>query len=605
MILQALTDYYETLLELPPNKSKPPRFGWSQTNVRFAVFINSAGTLKNITLLESDTNKNGRPTAVPMQLKRSGTKPPPYFLCDTATYVLGIDKEGEITARSKAYFAAFSSYNKDILSHIDCLEARAVINFLDNWDIESALSNPIVQDALPYDLGKGNLAFYITDTNTWVLDSPKIQTGWDMYYQESSTQGCLGVCLVTGKDAPIARIHNSIKKLRTSSRSPNGWTLVGFDKGSPAFSSYGKEQGYNAPTSEYVAFAYTTALNHLLDDQEHIYQLGDATVVCWARGGGDAYQVFFGGALLGAPTPYSAADLRGMTAQLCQGIPVDFQEEKLDPNMDFYILGLSPNAARLSVRFFLHNTFQGFLDHIQAHYDRLEIAQSNDNKFDNIPLWRLLYATVRSQTKYEPSSYKEAKQNLEKYLPPELSGEILRSILMNTRYPATLLNGITLRIRAEHEITRSRAAAIKACLLQNYRCLPIYSTLREVLTVELNDSCNYQPYVLGRLFAVMEQIQLASADWKLNRTIKDSYFTSAATTPKNIYAKLFPLSEYHMKKLLRDKPGLANILGKEKGSLIGKLTAPIPPRFMPEETDCFYIGYYHQSNQKKEEKEHV
>ena len=605
MILQALTDYYETLLELPPNKSKPPRFGWSQTNVRFAVFINSAGTLKNITLLESDTNKNGRPTAVPMQLKRSGTKPPPYFLCDTATYVLGIDKEGEITALSKAYFAAFSSYNKDILSHIDCLEARAVINFLDNWDIESALSNPIVQDALPYDLGKGNLAFYITDTNTWVLDSPKIQTGWDMYYQESSTQGCLGVCLVTGKDAPIARIHNSIKKLRTSSRSPNGWTLVGFDKGSPAFSSYGKEQGYNAPTSEYVAFAYTTALNHLLDDQEHIYQLGDATVVCWARGGGDAYQAFFGGALLGAPTPYSAADLRGMTAQLCQGIPVDFQEEKLDPNMDFYILGLSPNAARLSVRFFLHNTFQGFLDHIQAHYDRLEIAQSNDNKFDNIPLWRLLYATVRSQTKYEPSSYKEAKQNLEKYLPPELSGEILRSILMNTRYPATLLNGITLRIRAEHEITRSRAAAIKACLLQNYRCLPIYSTLREVLTVELNDSCNYQPYVLGRLFAVMEQIQLASADWKLNRTIKDSYFTSAATTPKNIYAKLFPLSEYHMKKLLRDKPGLANILGKEKGSLIGKLTAPIPPRFMPEETDCFYIGYYHQSNQKKEEKEHV
>ena len=119
--------------------------------------------------------------------------------------------------------------------------------------------------------------------------------------------------------------------------------------------------------------------------------------------------------------------------------------------------------------------------------------------------------------------------------------------------------------------------------------------------MELNDSCNYQPYVLGRLFAVMEKIQLASADWKLNRTIKDSYFTSAATTPKNIYAKLFPLSEYHMKKLLRDKPGLANILGKEKGSLIGKLTAPIPPRFTPEEIDCFYIGYYHQSNQKKEE----
>ena len=605
MILQALTEYYETLLELPPDKSKPPRFGWSQTNVWFAVSIDSTGTLKDIILLENDTNKKGRPTVVPMQLKRSGTKPPPYFLCDTATYVLGIDK-GKITARSKAYFAAFSSYNKDILSRIDCLEARAVTNFLDNWDIGSALSNPIVQDVLPYDLGKGNLAFYIADTDTWVLDSPKIQTGWDKYYQESSSQGILGVCSVTGKDAPIARIHNSVKGIRTSTLSPNGWTLVGFDKGSPAFSSYGKEQGYNAPTSEYAAFAYTAALNHLLANRDHVFRVGDATVVCWAKGGGDLYQSLFSYAAMGQTEPaYDENDLRNMVKQLCQGNSVTYQEEKLDPNMDFFVLGLSPNAARLSVRFFLHNTFGGFLRNVQAHQKRLEIIQSVDNKFDTTPLWRLLYATVRSRAKYEPSSYKEARQNLEKYLPPELSGEVLRSILMNTRYPATLHNGVTLRIRAEHEITRSRAAVMKAYLLQNYCHLPIYSTLKEVLTVELNDSCNYQPYVLGCLFAVMEKIQLASADWKLNRTIKDSYFTSAATTPKNIYAKLFPLSEYHMKKLLRDKPGLANILGKEKSSLIGKLTTPIPSRFTPEETDCFYIGYYHQSNQKKEENKNV
>ena len=605
MILQALTDYYGALLALPANKPKPPRFGWSQTNVRFAVSIDFSGTLKGIIPLENDTNRKGRPTTVPMQLKRSGTKPPPYFLCDTATYILGIDK-GETTARSKAYFSAFSTYNKRILSRIDCPEARAVINFLDNWDIESALNNPIVQDALSYDLGKGNLAFYITETAAWVLDNPEIQAVWNAYYQENSSQENLGICLVTGKDAPIARIHNSVKGIYASSLSPNGWTLVGFDKGSPAFSSYGKEQGYNAPTSEYAAFAYTAALNHLLSDRDHVYRVGDATVVCWAKGGGDLYQSFFGYAAMGQAEPaYEESELRNMVKQLCQGQPVQYREDRLDPNMDFFVLGLSPNAARLSVRFFLRNTFGGFLRNVQAHQDRLEIVQSVDNKFDSIPLWRLLYATVRSQMKYEPRSYKEARQNLEKYLPPELSGEVLRSILMNTRYPATLHNGVTLRIRAEHEITRSRAAVIKAYLLKNYHYLPIYSTLKEVLTVELNDSCNYQPYVLGRLFAVMEKIQLASADWKLNRTIKDSYFTSAAATPKNIYAKLFPLSEYHMKKLLRDKPGLANVLGKEKGSLVGKLTAPIPPRFTPEETDCFYIGYYHQSNQKKEENENV
>lgn len=599
MILQALTEYYQSLVQA--EKIAAP--GWKSSDISFVLCISDEGELEQVISIKNQVSQGKKTVLRPQSMilpvpadGRTSTAVRPNFLWDKSDYLLGISKGG--TQRGIKYFNGAKEYHEAILSGVVSPAATALLAFFQQWDPEKAPEHPALQDAMEDILKGANMVFRYS--GGYIHEDPEIRDAWQRHYADQST-GIEMTCLVTGKQAAVARIHPKIKGIINGEAMGN--TLVGFN--SPSVCSYGKEQSYNAPVSQQAAFAYTAALNYLLADREHVYRLGDATVVCWARGGGDAYQAFFGGALLGAPTPYSAADLRGMTAQLCQGIPVDFQEDKLDPSMDFYILGLSPNAARLSVRFFLHNTFQGFLDHIQAHYDRLEIAQSNDNKFDNIPLWRLLYATVRSQTKYEPSSYKEAKQNLEKYLPPELSGEILRSILMNTRYPATLLNGITLRIRAEHEITRSRAAAIKACLLQNYRFLPIYSTLREVLTVELNDSCNYQPYVLGRLFAVMEQIQLASADWKLNRTIKDSYFTSAATTPKNIYAKLFPLSEYHMKKLLRDKPGLANILGKEKGSLIGKLTAPIPPRFMPEETDCFYIGYYHQSNQKKEEKEHV
>ena len=599
MILQALTEYYQSLVQA--EKIAAP--GWKSSDISFVLCISDEGELEQVISIKNQVSQGKKTVLRPQSMilpvpadGRTSTAVRPNFLWDKSDYLLGISKGG--TQRGIKYFNGAKEYHEAILSGVVSPAATALLAFFQQWNPEKAPEHPALQDAMEDILKGANMVFRYS--GGYIHEDPEIRDAWQRHYADQST-GIEMTCLVTGKQAAVARIHPKIKGIINGEAMGN--TLVGFN--SPSVCSYGKEQSYNAPVSQQAAFAYTAALNYLLADREHVYRLGDATVVCWARGGGDAYQAFFGRALLGAPTPYSAADLRGMTAQLCQGIPVDFQEEKLDPNMDFYILGLSPNAARLSVRFFLHNTFQGFLDHIQAHYDRLEIAQSNDNKFDNIPLWRLLYATVRSQTEYEPSSYKEAKQNLEKYLPPELSGEILRSILMNTRYPATLLNGITLRIRAEHEITRSRAAAIKACLLQNYCRLPIYSTLRKVLTVELNDSCNYQPYVLGRLFAVMEQIQLASADRKLNRTIKDSYFTSAATTPKNIYAKLFPLSEYHMKKLLRDKPGLANILGKEKGSLIGKLTAPIPPRFMPEETDCFYIGYYHQSNQKKEEKEHV
>ena len=198
-------------------------------------------------------------------------------------------------------------------------------------------------------------------------EDAEIRRAWERRYR-ADTDSPRGICLVTGEEGPVESVHPAIKNV--SGAQSSGAALVSFN--APAFCSYGKEQNLNAPTGKYAAFAYTAALNYLLADREHVYRLGDATVVCWAKGGGDAYQAFFGGALLGAPTPYSAADLRGMTAQLCQGIPVDFQEDKLDPNMDFYILGLSPNAARLSVRFFLHNTFRGFLEHIQSHYRRLE-----------------------------------------------------------------------------------------------------------------------------------------------------------------------------------------------------------------------------------------
>ena len=346
-------------------------------------------------------------------------------------------------------------------------------------------------------------------------------------------------CLVTGKQAAVARIHPKIKGIINGEAMGN--TLVGFN--SPSVCSYGKEQSYNAPVSQQAAFAYTAALNYLLADREHVYRLGDATVVCWARGGGDAYQAFFGGALLGAPTPYSAADLRGMTAQLCQGIPVDFQEEKLDPNMDFYILGLSPNAARLSVRFFLHNTFQGFLEHIQSHYRRLEIIRPSYDKFETLPIWKLLDETVNQNAR-------------DKSPAPDLAGEVLRAVLNDTRYPATLLNGVALRIRAEREVTRGRAAILKA-----YYTKLAESTGREhpdipeeVLQVSLNPDATNVPYLLGRLFSVLEAVQ-AAANPGINATIRDKYFSGASATP----AAVFPVqaADPHAGMAMHEQPAAA------------------------------------------------
>ena len=575
MILQALTEYYQAL----EREGKIAAPGWSPVKVSYALCLAMNGTLECVDFMQTEQPKGKKIVLAPQSI----SLPAPVkrtvgvaanFLCDNSSYFLGIDNKGK-PQRTLECFSACKALHEKLLEHVDSPAAQAVLAFFRTWEPKKAWEHPALQEHLDGILSGGNLIFRTAEG--FVHSDPAIRQTWETYYN-SAGDGPQGLCLVTGEVGPIENIHPSIKNVAGAQSS--GAALVSFN--APAFCSYGKEQNLNAPTGKFASFAYTSALNHLLSDRDHVFRIGDATVVCWSRSAKPAYAALFGGVTFGSAVPsYTENDLRGMVKSLCAGRPVIYEGDKLDPGMDFYVLGLSPNAARLSVRFFLHNTFGAFLRNIQAHYDRLEIIRPAYDKFDALPLWKLLSETVNQNSR-------------DKSPAPDLAGEVLRAVLMNTRYPATLLNGVTLRIRAEREVTRGRAAIIKACLLQNYRYKPIYSELEEVLQVELNDACNYQPYVLGRLFAVMEKIQLASTDWNINRTIKDSYFTSAASTPKNIFAKLFPLSEYHMKKLSRDKPGLANTLTKEKVALVSKLIAPIPSRFSSEETDCFYIGYYHQ-----------
>ena len=99
---------------------------------------------------------------------------------------------------------------------------------------------------------------------------------------------------------------------------------------------------------------------------------------------------WFGGPYLNIEFGAYFSDMQKALEKLCHGDSVEIKDELLDPDMNFYILGISPNAARLSVRFFLHDTFGAILQNVQAHYNRLEIVKPVYDKFDTIPLWKLL-----------------------------------------------------------------------------------------------------------------------------------------------------------------------------------------------------------------------
>ena len=584
MILQALTEQYEALTA----QGKLDKPGWSKAKISFALCINSQGELEGVDITKIQPPQDAkkalpipRSLPLPAPVKRSSGIAA-NFLWDNSSYLLGVDNKGK-PQRSLDCFNACKALHHELLDGVDSPAAKALLAYFDNWEPEKADCHPALQEDWEELTAGANLVFRYN--GSFVHEDSLIRQAWQTHY-DAEEDGPRMVCLVTGQKGPVEAVHPSIKGVVGAQSS--GAALVSFN--APAFCSYGKEQNLNAPVSKQAAFAYTAALNYMIADRDHVLRIGDTTVLFWAKDGQNAYQELLFGAMLGEAPSYTQGDIAGMVRSLLRGDSVPYNEALLDPTMDFYILGISPNAARLSVRFFLHNTFGGFLRNIQAHQERLEIIRPANDTFDAIPLWRLLGATVNQNSRDKSPS-------------PLLTGEVLRAVLTDTHYPASLLNGVTLRIRADHQVDRTRAAIVKAYYLKN----PNPSIPKEVLTVSLNPACGDPAYVLGRLFSVYEAIQSA-ANPGINATIKDKYFNSAAATPATIFPILGNLAQKHLKKLKGSNIGLCISYEKKITEIVSLLDSALPARMSLPQQGSFQLGYYHQTQaryQKKEDTENV
>lgn len=575
MILQALTRYYEDLL----SRGEIAAPGWAPAKISLALYINENGELTQIvpTMVEGTKGKKTvmqpQLMVLPAAVKRT-VSIASNFLWDNSAYLLGIDQKGK-PERSRECFAAAAKLHHAVLDSVDSPNARAILAFFDTWEPERAAEHPALIRQFDDVTAGGNLVFRVDGRK--VEKDTAICEAWHRY-RDGGESGVKMQCLVTGKEDEIAAVHPSVKGVRDAQSS--GAALVSFN--APAFCSYGREQNYNAPVGKYAAFAYTAALNHLLADSDHVQHIGDTTVVCWAEGADDAYPGFFS-AVIGGGTygGLSDNDLRAALKRLANGLPCD--DLGVDPNRPFYILGLAPNAARLSVRFFLRDSFGKLMENVNAHYARLEIAGA---KYLILPLWALLNATVRDPKKQVPS--------------PVVSGATVRAVFSGTPYPVSLMEAVLLRIRAERDITWGKAAIIKAYYLKN----PHEDCPKEVLTVSLNEASTNPAYTLGRLFSVYETVQQA-ANPGINATIKDKYFNSAAAMPASIFPVLNNLCQKHLRKLdARQRV----YYDKQIMKLKGVLNENYPARMTLAQQGSFDLGYYHQTQKrytKKEEKENV
>ena len=565
MILPSLVSYYEAL----EAKGELKRPGWSVVRVSYAVLLRPDGSIKTIVSLKKDEARGKKTVSVPQNLfapapvvRTAGIRA--NFLCDTAAYLLGTSLTD---AKAQQKFEAARELHLGILKNAGSPAAETLRQFFADHQ-PSDLSSLGVSEGIAAELDKGAVVTFADEDGRYMMDDPEIAAAWDAAYNGGDDDAVTGRCLVTGREDMIAVLHDKIKGVEGAQSS--GASLVGFN--APAFESYGKDggQGLNAPVGRYAMYAYTSALNYLISGR-HRARLGDATVVWWTLDADDACEDFFGDFLCGGGDDDET--LNTAMKRILRGEPLDFSAATLEK--PFCILGISPNSARLSVRFFYRDTFGRFIDNIAAHYKRLEIEKSDRQRKYLTPYW-LLLETVSPNV-----------QNRAKAVSPLLGGSLISAILNDWRYPEALYESVLIRIRAEHEISSGKAAIIKAYLLKNKNC----GSYKEVLSMALNEESTNRAYVLGRLFAALENAQYRANN---SSNIKERYMTSAAATPALVFPSMLQTANHHLAKSgsVADAKLIAALMDKLEGGV------PFPARLDNTEQGLFLLGYYHQTQKK-------
>lgn len=587
MILQSLVRHYETLAE----KGEITRPGWCKERVSYALELSNDGELKHVLPVKIEREKGKKSVWEPQVLEvperetlSSGTIS--NFLCHHSGYFLGVDNKGK-PERAKECFQCAKEKHLEVLRAANSPAANAVKKFFETWKPEEAMEHPALSEELDGILAGGNLVF-LTE-GSYVHADQEVMQAWEDYY-EKTMEGSEGVCLVTGQKTSVSRIHRKIKGVPGAQ--PAGAALVSFNES--AFKSYGKEQSFNAPVGKYAMYAYTTALNALLADKKHVTTIGDITVVYWSEDGSTACQDVF--ACSFEPTTDNREIVDGVFKNVEAGRPIYIPgvENEISPEQRFYVLGLSPNAARLSVRFFYADSLGRLLQRIKAHYDRMELVGPETETTVYYGLQRMLKETVNKKTTdKKPVSH--------------MAASVYRSILSGGRYPVSFYHAVLGRIRAEqddkdqkiYKITRGRVAIIKAYLLRNG------NQAEEEVTMALNENSTNTAYLLGREFAVLEAVQ-EEANPGINATIKDRYFNAACAAPASVFPILFKLKNSHIRKM--ESRGKQIYYEKILGSLQEKLEIPegaqsaYPKRLSLEEQGMFILGYYHQTQKRYEKK---
>ncbi len=585
MILQALVRYYQRMTAR--GAGGIAAYGYSPEKISYEIVLAADGAVLAVNDIRDTTGKKPQPRVldVPQPEKRTvGIKS--NFLWDKTSYVLGVSATSK---RADKEHEAFKALHETALAGVQDEGLQALLAFLRRWSPEQ-FQAPL----FPEEMRDANLVFRLGNEHRHLHEREAAQAlrarllGDGEGEEGTPSAAAAGaICLVSGEVAPIARLHPAIKGVNGAQTA--GASLVSFNL--DAFTSYGKNQGDNAPVSEQAAFAYTSVLNHLLrrgPDNRQRLQVGDTSVVFWAEAAGSeadaqAAEDFLSSLLVPPDDENEAERLRTVLDGLGKGKPLADLDPGLAPGTRMYVLGLAPNASRLSVRYWQVDTLEVFAKRLAEH--------AQDLRIEPLPwrieptVYRLLLATVPNREGAMPKA-DDAFANL--------IGETMRAILSGGLYPRSLLANTVMRIRSDGNLSGMRAAICKGVLAREFR--RGVRTSEEEIPVSLDKQSTQPGYLLGRLFAVLEFVQRCALGGQVNATIRDRYYGAASATPAAIFPVLLRNTQNHMGKLRKERPGQAVNLEKEIRDIVEGLPDQFPRSLKIEDQGRFAIGYYHQSH---------
>lgn len=557
MILKALYDYYNRCEGLSAK-------GLEQKEIGYLIVIDKDGTFVRIESRMKD-KKTAQTFLVLQTIKRSGRKYAPNILWDNYEYVIGGADE---SAKKHDTFIRMIEKLKEQVSSDRYLNAISEF-YKKNEKLEDIIKNDVLYEEMHK--SKKNISFLLQGESKIAAENEKV---WNLILSQSADDGIYGICLVTGKKDSVARLHTTIKLTKDTG------PLVSF-KTDRGYDSYGKEQGYNAQISGDAEFAYTTALNAMLQKGSHNkFSVGNRTFVFWASSNSEAAEQTEGSLfdLLG----YTEEEVDDPNAKIEQVrkvfTAIYFGSLKTSLEDRFYILGLAPNSARIAVVYWSECSLKEFAGKILCHFEDMKIK---DTRIDKKP-----YMGIKSMLAAVTLNGKQSEAT------PNLPEAVVKSIFQGTPYPFTLFSACIRRIRAESgnkdAIRIARMAIIKAYLNR------INDNNKKIETM-LDKSNTNQGYLCGRLFAVLENLQYAA---NKQDSIRSGYMNAASSTPSAVYPTILKLSNSHYSKLAKDKKGLAIYFDNQKKEIMAQIS-DFPDTLDLSDQGRFFLGYYHQKNHEE------